>query len=587
MCDPGLAIAVKELGSNSILVLKNIEAIPMRSTGKKKHKSSSRGENEYGTLTYSGVLNVLDGAFAHSNGLITIMTTNRKDILDAEYMKRTVNALLRPGRCDMRIEIATPTEEQIKMAVVRTFSPHYSQQEVEEAAEIFLNILKDHERKYNERVAAAEKAAEKAAEEAAAEEVSGGEKVGEESEENKEDASGKQSLKRSTIDILLRKRTSEKLPSIMEDDSSFSSSSPSLPLSPPSSKVWHSFVGMKHIQDYCRKRKRKHSNPLEQFLNVKRIYKWLKEFHENEKHSCMAKMDDNMRVLKIAATEVETKGPGNDEKKIHRAKILGNALYIVSNAISMKTNIASIQDAQKNDKIFFNILIQYEKLVNRLQIGKKKLPVKARCIAEDPKDETKKCCSLLMAYDEMPAEIDHIQCQVCEKSPADFDSGGAAQSWGYCKTGCQEWYCEKDYEKIIETQRQKDENKKEAKEKERKESTTESNEEVEKKEGEENDADGADDDDDDNNKIEKEENDDLLQEEWEAKQLGVTTTSDDIMNIKMSTMQTQLNRIEALLTNKNYRKKEEAKCRWKKLQENVKIVTQIMRESKEEEDKKE
>ena len=146
-------------------------------------------------------------------------------------------------------------------------------------------------------------------------------------------------------------------------------------------------------------------------------------------------------------------------------------------------------------------------------------------------------------------------------------------------------------------------------------STTESNEEVvteekkgtereggegegeeEKKEeeinkGEENDAAGAgagvDDDDDDEN--EEEEEDDLLQEKWEAKQLGMMTDTtrggDDIMNIKMATMQTQLNRIEALLTNKNYRKKEEAKCRWKTLKENVKIVTQIMRESKEEDEK--
>ena len=181
-------------------------------------------------------------------------------------------------------------------------------------------------------------------------------------------------------------------------------------------------------------------------------------------------------------------------------------------------------------------------------------------------------------------------------------------------SSCQEWYCEKDYKKIIETQRQKDLNKKEAKQKKRNVSTTESNEEVvtekkkgteggegegegeeEKKEeeinnGEENDAAGAgvDDDDDEN---EEEEEDDLLQEKWEAKQLGMMTDTtrdgDDIMNIKMATMQTQLNRIEALLTNKNYRKKEEAKCRWKTLKENVKIVTQIMRESKEEEDKKE
>ena len=53
----------------------------------------------------SGILNILDGIH-HTNGLITIMTTNFVDRLD--------KALIRPGRIDYRIKFNYAVKEQIE-----------------------------------------------------------------------------------------------------------------------------------------------------------------------------------------------------------------------------------------------------------------------------------------------------------------------------------------------------------------------------------------------------------------------------------------------------------------------------------------
>ena len=79
------------------------------------------------------------------------MTTNRKDVLDAEYMKASTNALLRPGRCDMCIHIRRPTSAQIIETVARIFcstSSEYDEQEVTVAARRFVALLKEREREY-------------------------------------------------------------------------------------------------------------------------------------------------------------------------------------------------------------------------------------------------------------------------------------------------------------------------------------------------------------------------------------------------------------------------------------------------------
>jgi ATP-dependent 26S proteasome regulatory subunit len=56
-------------------------------------------------LTYSGLLNALDGVLSNQNGVITIMTTN--------YIDKLGDAFLRPGRIDKKFELKECNSEQI------------------------------------------------------------------------------------------------------------------------------------------------------------------------------------------------------------------------------------------------------------------------------------------------------------------------------------------------------------------------------------------------------------------------------------------------------------------------------------------
>lgn len=70
------------------------------------HKASGR-------LTLSGILNALDGVDARE-GLIVVMTTNRRDVLDP--------ALIRPGRVDRHVYVGLASSAQVE-AMFRRFYP--------------------------------------------------------------------------------------------------------------------------------------------------------------------------------------------------------------------------------------------------------------------------------------------------------------------------------------------------------------------------------------------------------------------------------------------------------------------------------
>lgn len=78
---------------------------------------SSSSPNLSGTtkkkfLTYSGLLNALDGVMSNQHGVITVMTTN--------YIDRLGPAFLRPGRIDHKFELTYCIREQIE-DMVRSF----------------------------------------------------------------------------------------------------------------------------------------------------------------------------------------------------------------------------------------------------------------------------------------------------------------------------------------------------------------------------------------------------------------------------------------------------------------------------------
>ena len=83
--------------ANSIILLEDIDAIFVQ------RESVQKGEK--GGVSFSGLLNALDGVRAQE-GSILFMTTNHKEKLDP--------ALLRPGRCDVHVELCNATYPMIK-----------------------------------------------------------------------------------------------------------------------------------------------------------------------------------------------------------------------------------------------------------------------------------------------------------------------------------------------------------------------------------------------------------------------------------------------------------------------------------------
>lgn len=80
-----------------------------------KKKNENIVKKKY--LTYSGLLNALDGVLASQHGLITIMTTN--------YIEKLGEALIRPGRIDYKIELGYCNKEQIKLMTINIIQRMY------------------------------------------------------------------------------------------------------------------------------------------------------------------------------------------------------------------------------------------------------------------------------------------------------------------------------------------------------------------------------------------------------------------------------------------------------------------------------
>lgn len=106
-----LADAFAEMPKNALLVIEDIDVLFVRRTKK-------RGD----TLTFSGLLNALDGVLA-SDDVITIMTTNRVEKLD--------EALIRGGRVDRRFYFGPPDDEQLE-SLFKSFYPGAQERVIEQ-----------------------------------------------------------------------------------------------------------------------------------------------------------------------------------------------------------------------------------------------------------------------------------------------------------------------------------------------------------------------------------------------------------------------------------------------------------------------
>jgi hypothetical protein len=104
MTDDSLRTSITSIPSNSIVVFEDIDALFTKDRVRKNDKSA---------LTFSGLLNALDG-IGNPNGQIFVLTTNLRDELDS--------ALIRNGRVDMHVEFGYAMDEQLEL-IWRNFYP--------------------------------------------------------------------------------------------------------------------------------------------------------------------------------------------------------------------------------------------------------------------------------------------------------------------------------------------------------------------------------------------------------------------------------------------------------------------------------
>lgn len=119
--DDSLREAINQLPENTIVVFEDIDSLFAADRSNKVSKSS---------LTFSGLLNALDGV-GSANGQIFILTTNLREQLDS--------ALIRNGRVDLHIEFTYATSEQIS-AMWSSFYPDEAHRGDEFAAAV-LDLL--------------------------------------------------------------------------------------------------------------------------------------------------------------------------------------------------------------------------------------------------------------------------------------------------------------------------------------------------------------------------------------------------------------------------------------------------------------
>lgn len=91
------------------------------------NKSKNNNSNSNEGISLSGLLNAIDGVASHE-GRVLVMTTNFPEKLD--------DALIRPGRIDMRIDFTLATRNQICELFTRMYSPDHHNQSTASVAKV-------------------------------------------------------------------------------------------------------------------------------------------------------------------------------------------------------------------------------------------------------------------------------------------------------------------------------------------------------------------------------------------------------------------------------------------------------------------
>jgi chaperone BCS1 len=104
LTDSKLINILRRAPARSLIVLEDVDAIFVQ-----RNKSAPDSSSK---LSFSGLLNAIDGVVSQE-GRIFIMTTNHVDQLDP--------ALIRPGRCDVKLEVRNASREQLVAMFTRFF----------------------------------------------------------------------------------------------------------------------------------------------------------------------------------------------------------------------------------------------------------------------------------------------------------------------------------------------------------------------------------------------------------------------------------------------------------------------------------
>jgi len=129
MTDTVLQARIADLPRNTILLLEDIDAAFVSRDTSLTVRTAHGGQSQ---VTLTGLLNALDGVVA-SEARLTFLTTN--------YPQRLDQALVRPGRVDLRLKIGHCNKDQIQ----RLFRNFYTEATHEEA-EIFGSKVFMHQR---------------------------------------------------------------------------------------------------------------------------------------------------------------------------------------------------------------------------------------------------------------------------------------------------------------------------------------------------------------------------------------------------------------------------------------------------------
>lgn len=116
-CNQSLHDAISELPARPLLVLEDVDVL----------FNEDRKNDSVGSVTFSGLLNALDGLVS-VDGIITLFTTNHLDKLDS--------SLIRGGRVDRRFEFEHPNKKHL----VRLFQSFYPKAD-EELAGTFADVV--------------------------------------------------------------------------------------------------------------------------------------------------------------------------------------------------------------------------------------------------------------------------------------------------------------------------------------------------------------------------------------------------------------------------------------------------------------